>query len=75
VKLKSGELRKLHSDCIASVGIASNTSHFLRKLKKAGDTRHLGLRPRSRPSAMNPVDLLWEVELKADVNLKVVTDW
>lgn len=56
LKLKSGELRLFHKNCLASIGIASNTTFFLKKLKKAGDSRHLGKRPRVRPSAMNPVD-------------------
>ncbi len=56
VKLKSGELRYFDSKTIATLGSVSNESKFLRNYKKAGALRHIGVRPRVRPSAMNPVD-------------------
>jgi large subunit ribosomal protein L2 len=56
LKLKSGELRYFSQLLIASSGVVSNDHHFLRHYKKAGIVRHLGRRPRTRPSAMNPVD-------------------
>jgi large subunit ribosomal protein L2 len=56
LKLKSGELRYFHTSVIASSGTVGNASHFVRNYKKAGIIRHLGFRPRTRPSSMNPVD-------------------
>ena len=56
VKLKSGVIRLLPDSCTATLGTVSNTSHHLRELKYAGVSRHLGCRPRNRPSARNPVD-------------------
>lgn len=56
LKLKSGELRLVSQKCTGVTGITSNQKHFLRNYKKAGTTRHLGIRPRVRPSSMNPVD-------------------
>lgn len=56
MKLKSGELRFFNLSTIASLGNISNENHFLHNYKRAGVMRHLGRRPRVRPSAMNPVD-------------------
>lgn len=56
LKLKSGELRLISQKCTAVCGITSNQKHFLRNYKKAGVIRHFGIRPRVRPSSMNPVD-------------------
>lgn len=56
LKLKSGELRLVSQKCTAVSGITSNQKFFLRNYKKAGVIRHLGRRPRVRPSSMNPVD-------------------
>lgn len=56
LKLKSGEHRAVSPNCIASVGVVSNHTHFLKDYKTAGTIRRYGLRPRVRPSAMNPVD-------------------
>lgn len=56
VKLKSGAHHLINSKAIAVSGYTSNYHHFLRNYKKAGIIRLLGIRPRSRPSAMNPVD-------------------
>ncbi len=56
VKLKSGELRFFHKENTGSLGVLSNEDFFVTKLKKAGANRYLGKRPRTRPSAMNPVD-------------------
>lgn len=56
VKLKSGILRKIAQNTIASIGITSNHKYFLRNYKKAGTIRRYGVRPRVRPSMMNPVD-------------------
>ncbi len=56
LRLRSGEMRKVLSDCRASIGAVSNQEHNLRKLGKAGATRWRGVRPTVRGVAMNPVD-------------------
>jgi len=56
VKLRSGEMRKIHIDCRATIGEVGNTEHNLRKLGKAGAKRWRGVRPTVRGVAMNPVD-------------------
>ena len=56
VKLPSGELRLLHSNCRASVGQVSNPEHENITIGKAGRSRWLGIRPTTRGVAMNPID-------------------
>jgi len=56
VKMPSGEIRKVIETAFASVGTVSNEEYKLRNLGKAGKSRHLGIRPTVRGSAMNPVD-------------------
>ncbi|MEY4590712.1 MAG: ribosomal protein [Pseudomonadota bacterium] len=56
VRLRSGEMRKVLSDCRATLGEVSNSEHNLRSLGKAGATRWKGVRPTVRGVAMNPVD-------------------
>ncbi len=56
VLLPSGELRRIHVTCRASIGRLGNTDHQNVKLGKAGRRRHLGRRPHVRGTAMNPVD-------------------
>lgn len=56
VRLPSGEIRKLHVDCRATIGRVGNLEHGSIKLGKAGRKRHLGRRPHVRGVAMNPVD-------------------
>lgn len=56
VRLRSGEMRKVHADCRATVGEVSNSEHNLTKYGKAGAKRWLGIRPTVRGVAMNPVD-------------------
>tara|TARA_S200000501_G_scaffold222072_1_gene208254 strand:+ start:2323 stop:3099 length:777 start_codon:yes stop_codon:yes gene_type:complete len=56
LRLKSGEMRKLLSDCRATIGEVSNSEHSLRSLGKAGASRWRGVRPTVRGVAMNPVD-------------------
>ena len=56
LRLRSGEMRKIHADCRATLGEVSNSEHNLRKLGKAGATRWQGIRPTVRGVAMNPVD-------------------
>ncbi|MEM6515323.1 MAG: 50S ribosomal protein L2 [Bacteroidota bacterium] len=56
VKLPSGETRLILAECMATVGVVSNSDHQLTVSGKAGRTRWLGRRPRVRPVVMNPVD-------------------
>lgn len=56
VKLPSGETRLILADCLATVGAVSNSDHQLLVSGKAGRSRWLGRRPRTRPVVMNPVD-------------------
>jgi len=56
VQLPSGELRRVHTSCRATIGRVGNTDHQNVKLGKAGRRRHMGRRPKVRGTAMNPVD-------------------
>ncbi|MCC5792055.1 MAG: 50S ribosomal protein L2 [Legionellaceae bacterium] len=56
IKLRSGEIRKIHALCRAVIGEVSNSEHSLRALGKAGAKRWRGVRPTVRGVAMNPVD-------------------
>ena len=56
LRLRSGEMRKVLTDCRATLGEVSNSEHSLRKLGKAGASRWRGVRPTVRGVAMNPVD-------------------
>ena len=56
VKMPSGETRLILSGCVATIGAISNSDHQLLVSGKAGRSRWLGRRPRTRPVAMNPVD-------------------
>lgn len=56
LKLPSGEVRKIHLDCRATVGVLGNAEHELVRVGKAGASRHRGVRPQTRGAAMNPVD-------------------
>ena len=56
VKMPSGETRLIQINCYASIGAVSNSDHQLIVSGKAGRSRWLGRRPRTRPVAMNPVD-------------------
>ena len=56
LRLRSGEMRKVHADCRAVIGEVGNTEHSLQKLGKAGATRWRGVRPTVRGVVMNPVD-------------------
>lgn len=56
LRLRSGEMRKVLSDCRATIGAVGNTEHALRALGKAGAKRWRGVRPTVRGVAMNPVD-------------------
>lgn len=56
LRLRSGEMRRIHVNCRATVGEVGNDEHNLRKLGKAGAKRWHGVRPTVRGVAMNPVD-------------------
>ena len=56
VRLPSGEMRLVLSNCRATVGVIGNSEHANVKLGKAGRKRHMGWRPEVRGSVMNPVD-------------------
>jgi large subunit ribosomal protein L2 len=56
LKMPSGEMRLVLSKCIATVGAVSNPEHMNESVGKAGRSRWRGVRPRTRPVAMNPVD-------------------
>ncbi len=56
LKLPSGEMRMVHEDCMATIGVVGNKNHENIKIGKAGRARWLGRRPKVRGVAMNPVD-------------------
>jgi large subunit ribosomal protein L2 len=56
LRLRSGEVRKVHVDCRATIGEVGNEEHSLRQIGKAGAVRWRGIRPTVRGVAMNPID-------------------
>ena len=56
VRLPSGEMRYVRSDCKATIGQVGNIEHDTVKIGKAGKKRHMGIRPTVRGSVMNPCD-------------------
>ena len=56
LRLRSGEIRKVHVDCRATIGEVGNEEHNLRVIGKAGAMRWRGVRPTVRGVAMNPID-------------------
>jgi large subunit ribosomal protein L2 len=56
LRLPSGEMRYVLGECMATVGIVGNEEYINIVLGKAGRTRHMGIRPQTRGSAMNPID-------------------
>lgn len=56
VRLRSGEVRRVHIECRATIGEVGNEEHSLRSIGKAGAQRWRGIRPTVRGVAMNPVD-------------------
>ena len=56
VRLRSGEIRRVHVECRATIGEVGNEEHSLRKIGKAGANRWRGIRPTVRGTAMNPID-------------------
>ena len=56
VRLRSGEIRKVHINCRATIGEVGNEEHSLESIGKAGRVRWRGVRPTVRGVAMNPID-------------------
>jgi large subunit ribosomal protein L2 len=56
LRLRSGEIRKVHVNCRATIGEVGNEEHNLRQIGKAGANRWRGIRPTVRGEVMNPVD-------------------
>jgi large subunit ribosomal protein L2 len=56
VRLPSGEMRMVRTECRATIGTIGNADHQNVKIGKAGRKRHMGVRPQTRGTAMNPVD-------------------
>jgi large subunit ribosomal protein L2 len=56
LRLPSGEMRVVRAECRATVGVIGNADHQNVKVGKAGRKRHMGVRPQTRGTAMNPVD-------------------
>jgi large subunit ribosomal protein L2 len=56
LRLPSGEMRKILATCMATIGIVGNEDFSNMVIGKAGRTRHMGIRPQTRGSAMNPID-------------------
>jgi large subunit ribosomal protein L2 len=56
LRLRSGEIRRVHIECRATIGEVGNEENNLRKIGKAGAQRWRGIRPTVRGTAMNPVD-------------------
>ncbi len=56
VRLPSGEIRRVHEECYATIGVVGNTEHMNIVSGKAGRSRWLGIRPTVRGMCMNPVD-------------------
>jgi len=55
ITLPSGEIRRIPSECKATIGLISNSEHMNISLGKAGRKRHMGRKPHNRGTAMNPV--------------------
>jgi large subunit ribosomal protein L2 len=56
LRLRSGEIRRVHIECRATIGEVGNEEHSLRQIGKAGAQRWRGIRPTVRGVAMNPID-------------------
>ena len=56
VRLQSTEVRRIHGNCLATIGTVGNAEHELQSWGKAGKTRWMGRRPKVRGEVMNPVD-------------------
>lgn len=76
LKLRSGEVRLIRAECMATIGQVGNAEHELIRVGKAGRNRWLGRRPKVRGVAMNPVDHpLGGGEGKAAGGRPAVTPW
>jgi large subunit ribosomal protein L2 len=56
LRLPSGEMRMILGECMATIGVVGNEDYINMVIGKAGRTRHMGIRPQTRGSAMNPID-------------------
>jgi large subunit ribosomal protein L2 len=56
LRMRSGEIRRVHVNCRATIGEVGNEEHNLRQIGKAGANRWRGIRPTVRGETMNPVD-------------------
>ena len=56
LRLPSGEMRQVRTECRGTIGAIGNAEHQNVKIGKAGRKRHMGVRPQTRGTAMNPVD-------------------
>ena len=56
LRLRSGEIRRVHVECRATIGEVGNAEHSLRSIGKAGAMRWRGVRPTVRGVVMNPID-------------------
>jgi large subunit ribosomal protein L2 len=56
LRLRSGEIRRVHIECRATIGEVGNEEHSLRQIGKAGANRWRGIRPTVRGVVMNPID-------------------
>lgn len=56
IQLPSSEIRRIPSQCFATIGMVSNPEHMYQRVKNAGRMRLMGRRPKVRGTAMNPVD-------------------
>lgn len=56
LRLPSGEMRYILSECMATIGTVGNGDYINMSIGKAGRNRHMGVRPQTRGSAMNPID-------------------
>jgi len=76
LRLPSGEMRKILNVCMATIGVVGNGDYINMVIGKAGRTRHLGIRPQTRGSAMNPIDHLYGGgEGKTNSGRHPVTPW
>ena len=64
IRLRSGEVRRVHIECRATVGEVGNAEHSLRKIGKAGAMRWRGVRPTVRGVVTNPVGITHTVVVK-----------
>jgi large subunit ribosomal protein L2 len=56
IRLRSGEIRRVRMECLATIGVVGNADHSNLEVGKAGRKRWMGVRPTVRGVAMNPID-------------------